>query len=245
MDIFFEIHRDLPRESPGNNESTRRAFHLLKDLPSQPNILDIGCGPGMQTIEIAKMTNGKIIAIDTHEPFLEDLNRRAENANVKDKIQTMNYSMFSMAFENDFFDVIWSEGAIYIYGFEKGVKDWHRFIKKGGYLVVSEVSWLTLNPPKEVQDFWNDSYPAITSIEGNIEIIKKAGYKFLTSFIIPEKAWWDDYYTPLDKRIFFLKKKYHGNEKFIELVNTELVEIEMYRKYSKFYGYVFYLMQKT
>lgn len=78
MDVFFEIHRDLPREGPGNNESTRKAFHLLNGLPSQPNILDIGCGPGMQTIEIAKMTNGKIIAIDTHEPFLEELNRRAE-----------------------------------------------------------------------------------------------------------------------------------------------------------------------
>jgi ubiquinone/menaquinone biosynthesis C-methylase UbiE len=52
MNIFFEIHKDLPREGPGDNESTRKAFSMLVDLPAEPDILDIACGPGMQTIEL-------------------------------------------------------------------------------------------------------------------------------------------------------------------------------------------------
>ena len=64
-EFFFVIHRDLPREGPGNNEATRKAFALLRNLPPQSLILDIGCGPGMQTVELAKISNGKIIASQT------------------------------------------------------------------------------------------------------------------------------------------------------------------------------------
>lgn len=71
MNIFFEIHQNLPREAPGDNASTRQAFSLLTNVPPQPKILDIGCGPGMQTIELAKLTNGQITAVDTHQPYLD------------------------------------------------------------------------------------------------------------------------------------------------------------------------------
>ena len=49
MRFFFEIHQGLPREGPGDFDSTRRALALLGGLPERPRILDIGCGPGMQT----------------------------------------------------------------------------------------------------------------------------------------------------------------------------------------------------
>jgi hypothetical protein len=47
--IFWEIHTSLPREGPGDNESTQKAYRILKELPENPRILDIGSGPGMQT----------------------------------------------------------------------------------------------------------------------------------------------------------------------------------------------------
>lgn len=244
MEIFFEIHNDLPREGPGNNESTKKAFYFLKQLPLNPRILDIGCGPGMQTIQLAKMANCKIIALDTHQPFLDELNRRAKREGVQERIETVNTSMFSMDFKNNFFDVIWSEGAIYIFGFEKGLKEWHRFLKRRGYFVVSEVSWLKQNPPEEVKDFWNKYYPSIKLIKENIQIIKNLGYNFLYNFIIPESGWWDKYYIPLENRISLLQKKYQGNIEANKALDQELEEIILYRKYSEYYGYVFYIMQK-
>ena len=73
--IFWEVHCDLPREGPGDNDSTKKAYMMLKDLPENPRILDIGCGPGMQTIELAKLSGGQIFAVDNHQPFLEQLKK--------------------------------------------------------------------------------------------------------------------------------------------------------------------------
>ena len=125
LDIFFELHQDLPREGPGDNPSTRKALSFLKELPPQPLILDIGCGPGMQTIELARCTKGKIIATDTHQPFLDKLKQRAQAEGLSDKITAVNMSMFDLEFEAKSFDAIWSEGAIYIMSFEQGLRAGH------------------------------------------------------------------------------------------------------------------------
>ena len=69
--LFYKIYNALPRGGPGNVESTRKAFELLPDLPDNPNILDIGCEKGIQTIELAKISDGRIVAVDNHRPFLD------------------------------------------------------------------------------------------------------------------------------------------------------------------------------
>ena len=132
MNIFFEIHKDLTREGPGDSQSTRQAISLLKDLPVHPLILDIGCGPGMQTLDLAAYTSGEIIAVDTHQPFLDQLQRRIEIKGLAERVHLANVSMFDLKFPEQNFDVIWSEGAIYIIGFENGLRTWRRLLKHGG-----------------------------------------------------------------------------------------------------------------
>ena len=66
---LYELCERLPRCGPGDNQSTRRAFNTMTKLPKEPSILDIGCGTGMQTIELAKISNGKIIAVDNYQGF--------------------------------------------------------------------------------------------------------------------------------------------------------------------------------
>ena len=210
MDIFFELHRDIPREGPGDNASTRRAYALLTSLPDQPRILDIGCGPGMQTIQLAKISLGNILAIDTHQPFLDELANRADRDGLKEKISTLNKSMFELDFEPDSFDVLWSEGAIYIFGFEKGLREWQPFLKKGGCLAVTELSWLRPDPPAEAKTYWDENYPQMKTQDENLVILREAGYREVGHFVLPESSWWDDYYTPLEKRIVTLQRKIPG-----------------------------------
>lgn len=245
MDLFFEIHKDIPREGPGDNDSTKQAITMLKDVPSNPTILDIGCGPGMQTIELAKNMNGKIFAIDTHKPFLDRLLETAINKDVSHKIEAKEMSMFSLEFKEDSFDVIWCEGAIFIIGFEKGIQEWRKYIKTGGYLVVSEVSWLREDIPEEPKNFWESDYPGIKGIADNMKIIKKSGYSAVGYFIIPERGWWKDYYNPLTDRISKLRKKYINNKEANDRMDNTLREIELYKRYSDYYGYVFYIMKKV
>lgn len=244
MDIFFEIHKNLPREGPGDKESTVKALSFVSNLPENGKILDIACGPGMQTMDLADNTSADIEAIDTHQPFLEVLEEKITTAGLKHRVHTRNHSMFNLDYEEESFDLIWSEGAIYIIGFEKGIKDWKRFLKPGGHLVVSEVSWLQKEISKEPQAFWGKNYPDIDHISKNIKKIEHSGFTPVAHFVLPEEAWWKYYYNPLIKRVEDLRIKHQGDAEWERILEEELEEIELFKNYASEYGYVFYIMKK-
>ena len=242
-DIFFEIHKDLPREGSGRDEYTQKAFEMIPKI-NQPNILDIGCGPGLQTIKLAKLSDGKITAIDIHQPYLDQLKNHVIKEKLSDRINILNKSIINMDFPEEEFDILWAEGSIFIIGFEKGIIDWKKFIKQGGFLAVHEMTWLRDNPPKEISDYWERVYQQISTIDNNLEIIKKCGYKIIGYFPLPDDAWWELYYNPLEKRLKMLEKKYKNNPETLGMIRGEYEEIDLFRKYKKWYGSVFYIMQK-
>lgn len=251
MDIFFDIHRDLPREGPGSAASTRRAFELARPhLPATPRILDIGCGPGAQTLELARLCDGEITAVDTHLPFLKQLEQQATSAGLGGRIHPLEMSMFDLRFEPGSFDLIWSEGAIYFMGFEEGLKAWHPLLAPGGCLAVSEVSWLRPDIPAELRAFWESEYPAIRSIEANLECIAatrpvswREDWRLLGHFTLPASDWWDDYYAPIEARLAELRHKYAGDDDAQAELDLHQREIDIFLRYSAFYSYEFYVVQ--
>jgi SAM-dependent methyltransferase len=243
-DIFFELHQDLPREGPGDADSTLRAFRMMEGLPSNPRILDVGCGPGMQTLDLAKHTRGNILAIDTHQPFLDELLRRAKGAGLSDQISARNESMFELNFPEGSFDIIWSEGAIYNIGFEAGLKKVHPLLTAGGYAAITEISWLKPNPPDEVFQFWQKDYPGMGSVEENLLAVERASYRTLGHFTLPDSSWWDNYFNPLKERIAMLREKYPQDPEAQSVLDEQDLEMELFQKYSDCFGYEFYVMQK-
>jgi ubiquinone/menaquinone biosynthesis C-methylase UbiE len=244
MNLFYELHKDIPREGPGNNESTRKAYQLIQKYISNPSILDIGCGPGMQTLELAALTDGTILATDTNEGFLDVLRVEAERLGFSGKITVEKANMKSLPYEAEQFDVIWSEGAIFFIGFETGLREWRKYLKDEGILVVSELSWLKENAPAQPVDFWKSAYPEADTIDGNIQKAKKLGYDVIDTFVLPEAGWWEHYYNPLEERIAIFREKYKGNQEALNMLQEFQTEIDLYRKYSDYYGYVFYLLRK-
>jgi SAM-dependent methyltransferase len=244
MEYLYELGEALPRCGPGDNEHTRRAFGAIGKVAGQPLILDIGCGPGVQTLELVRISNGKIIALDNHQAFLDKLMERARNEGLEEKIVPKNMSMEEMTFEDSTFDIIWSEGALYCMGFQNGLKRCRQLLKDEGYLAVTELVYIADNPPDSVITYFEDEYPDIDSIKGKIEVIEKEGFKLISNFTLPESAWLDSYYLPIEKELPRLNKKYKGNETALGVFDGFRNEIDFYRKYSKFYGYEFFIMQK-
>ena len=243
LEIFFEIHTDLERESPGRDRYTRQAFQMLPEL-ARPRILDIGCGPGAATMELARLSDGDITGLDFHQPFLDRLDVKTREAGLSDRVHAVYGSMFEMALPEGSFDIIWAEGSIYIIGFERGLTEWRRFLRPAGYLVASEVAWLREDPPQELSLFWQENYPGIRTIPENLNSIPTCGYEVIGHFTLPEDAWWVGYYGPLEKRLQGLRKKYKGDPEALAVLDAEQTEIDMYRKYSQWVGSVFFLMQK-
>jgi len=241
-EIFWQVHCDLPREAPGSDSSTPRALSMLPRLPASARILDIGCGPGAQTVALARATSSDIIAVDTHPPFLDDLVHRAAQAGVADRIHPLQASMFNLDFDRPF-DLIWLEGAIYIIGFERGLREWRRLLKPGGLVAVTEVSWLKPDPPEAARKFWGEAYPDMATIEENLKRLTAAGYRSPGHFTLPESDWWDNYYHPMAARIEMLRQVYCDHPEAQAALDLACAEIEVYRQYSAWYGYVFYLGQ--
>jgi len=241
--FFWKIHSGLPREGPGDNESTRKAYKMLKGLPEKPRILDIGCGPGMQTIELAKLSGGQIVALDFHDPFLEQLRKTIQGEGVTDMVKPVKGDMCNLEYADSSFDVVWSEGAIFVIGVEKGLQEWRRLLAPKGYVVVSELTWLQHDVPDEVKEYMTHEYPAIKTVEENIEVVQKSGYRLIGSFVLPVKSWWDNYYGPIEAKLPSLKARYSGDEEAMQVIKMQEIESEMFRKYADYYGYVFYIMQ--
>ena len=157
IELLVELHDGLPRLGPGNTESTLKALAFCKGLPEYPDILDIGCGTGAQTLVLASATDGHITATDLIAQFLDQLNKTIKEQNLENHIETIEADMNDLPFPDSSFDLVWSEGAAYIMGFDNALTQWKRLVKPGGYLVATEASWFKPNPPPELKKFWQEN----------------------------------------------------------------------------------------
>ena len=152
--------------------------------------------------------------------------------------------MDNLPFQNEELDLIWSEGAIYNIGFERGLNEWKKFLKTGGYIAVTEASWFTEERPTEINEFWQDAYPEIDTIPNKVAQMQKNGYIPVANFILPEYCWTEHFYIPqIEAQEIFLKK-HTGNKTADELIANQRHEALLYSKYKEYYGYVFYIGKK-
>jgi SAM-dependent methyltransferase len=236
--FFYEIFEQMPRQGLGKPEYTKRALSFCQ-LPPHPLILDIGCGSGAQTLSLAENTYGLITAVDNHGPFLEQLRKKAKQQGLDSQIKILHADMNHLDLKQKF-DLIWSEGSIFIIGFEKGLREWKKFLKPGGFMAVSEAAWIKENPPLEALTFWEKEYPAITDIPSNRDIIRSAGYTLIHDFIMPKDAW-DEFYSALKIIIDKMKNKDLKNQQALNTLDMFDREIAAYQKFGEFYGYVFFI----
>jgi SAM-dependent methyltransferase len=153
--------------------------------------------------------------------------------------------MFNMDFPNESFDIVWSEGSIYNIGFERGLKEWRNLLKPKGFLAVHEMVWLRPDPPKEVHDYWKRQYAGICTIPENVALVAPGGYTLVSHFALPEDAWWVIYFSPLEQRIQELRSKYADDPHTLKILDNQQHEVDMHKKYYRWYGSAYFIMQKV
>jgi len=239
--LINEFFTELERQGPGGPEETIRALSFVGNLSNKTKIADLGCGTGAQTMVLAQNTEATITALDLYAGSIDKLNATAEKLGLQNRVKGIVGSMDDLPFRHEEFDLIWSEGAIANIGFEKGLQHWKGFLKKDGYVAVTYESWFTDERPAEIEKWWLDAVPEMSTIAHNISIMQKTGYIPVAAFTLPEHCWTDNYFALQRARQEEFLKTHAGNKTAEDLIAFMRREADLYSKYKQYYGYVFYI----
>lgn len=243
--LFFELFSNLPRQGPGDAASTRKALALVPRIGADSRVLDIGCGTGLQTRVLAQHTPAGIVAIDSHPPFVTELNRAAQALGIAGRVEGRVADMHRLDFAPASFDLIWCEGAIYVIGFEAGLRAWRPLLRPGGHLAVTEACWTRPKAPPDCAAFWTELYPAIREVPALLQAIAGCGYQTVGHFPLPKTAWWDDYYRPLQANVTAFRLRHPGEDDAQAVADHVQREIDMWHAYADFYGYEFFVVRRV
>jgi ubiquinone/menaquinone biosynthesis C-methylase UbiE len=242
---FYEIFEALPRQGPGDRRSTERALRVLPLLTCDHRILDVGCGSGTQTVDLARATSAQIVAVDNHAPFIAQFRKRIADLKLEARVSGQVQDMNDLHFPDGSFDIIWSEGAIFIVGFSKGLAAWRRLLKPNGHLVVSEFCWFVADPAAELQELHTEGCPDVGDMDAKKKAIAANGYRLLENFVLPDLAWWENFYVPLGECLERFRRFHAGDAEAIAVASKLQREIDLYEQYRGVFGYVFFVMQRS
>ena len=243
--LLIDLHKGANRQGPGGDAETEKALDLaVLDREAPLKIADVGCGTGASTLVLARLLDAQVTAVDLFPDFLDVLEAKSKNLGFSHKIKTLCSSMDNLPFEEAEYDVIWSEGAIYNIGFENGVKAWRRYLKPGGRLVVSEITWTTGSRPLELEKHWEVEYPEIDVASSKFAVLEKNGFSPMGYFVLPSYCWLANYYQPMQKRFADFLERNDNSEDARAIVDAEKYEIGLYEKYQAYYSYGVYVARK-
>jgi ubiquinone/menaquinone biosynthesis C-methylase UbiE len=246
LDLLIDLHLANPRQGPGGDAQTELALRLAGlDKAAPLTVADIGCGTGAATLALARLLpQAQITAVDFLVPFLTRLQQRGEAAGVAERVTPLAASMSELPFADGQFDLIWSEGAIYNMGFENGVKSWQRFLKPGGVLAVSELTWTTHVRPPELQAHWEREYAEVGTASDKIRVLERQGYSPLGYFVLPESCWLANYYRPLQAGFGEFLDRHGHSEAARAVVAEHEQEIALYEAHKAHFSYGVYVAKK-
>jgi ubiquinone/menaquinone biosynthesis C-methylase UbiE len=220
-EAWFQRQKDGIRK--GLLKYTRRAFRMLPRL-DKPRILDIGCGSGVPTMELARLSNGEVIGLDIDQDMLEVFRGKVEKAGLWDKVKVMYCSLLDMEFPDESFDIIWAEGSIFVIGFQKGLQEWKRLLKPGCFMVVHDERG---------------------NVEEKLRQISSCGYELLGYFDLDEETWWSEYFAPLEKLILETRKRGIDSPGVLEALQEVQRELDMFRNNPERNSSVCFVMKKS
>ncbi|WP_434341180.1 MerR family transcriptional regulator [Motilimonas cestriensis] len=237
MADFMGVFQRLERWGPGCDADTLKALSTLPTAPTQ--IIDIGCGKGFSTRLLARHTQAQIVAVDNEQSALDELGERLAEQELDTRITLSCASMTDLPFSPASFDCIWSEAAAYIMGIEQALTQWRKLLTDRGYMIVSDLAWLTDSPSQEAIAFWAGEYPDMQTIEKRLGQMRQAGFDVMVHFTLSEQAW-HDYYQPLKARVAEIKASMPNSNAIADMEQ----EITIYERYLGEFGYQMFVLRK-
>ncbi len=238
--LFYAVFEPLPRQGPGSRACARRALAMCTDLPAQPDVVDLGAGAGAQTLYVAELTGGRVTAIEAYAPLVERIAQRARDRGLADRIDAVVGDMNDPPVDGASFDLVWAEGALYNIGIPRALEVCRTLLRPQGYVAFTEAVWRTPDPPAEARALFED-YPAMGYVDDVLTHLDTAGFDVCGQFVLPDEAWWDDFYGPMLARIDELRAEHGDDPDALAVLDEIATEPAAHRRLGEHYGYAFFV----
>jgi SAM-dependent methyltransferase len=243
QEIFLDLFLALPRQGPGSLACTARALALCRGLPAAPVVLDAGCGAGAATLHLATLCGGTILALDVLPRAVERLRQRSVAAGLAGRIRPIVGDLGRPPFAPESLDLVWSEGALYNLGIESALERLRPLLRPAGHLAFTDAVWRTTEAPEEVRAAFAD-YPQMGLASDLVAVVQRCGYELLDHFPLPDEAWWEDFYTPMEARIGELRARHAADPAALQALDVLAAEPELHRRHAASFGYEFFVLRR-
>jgi len=125
-----------------------RTYELMNIKPGD-QLLDAGCGPGIDTIELARLIDdtGHVYGIDVDKDMLAEANALAEKENLQGRITHQLAEVLKLPFETNQLDACRAERLFQVLpsstNKEQVLDELLRVVKPGGRIVLADTDWAT------------------------------------------------------------------------------------------------------
>lgn len=145
----LQVYWGVSKGHMGGLKSTDELIELCR-IDEDKHVLDVGCGFGITSCYIARKHGCRVVGVDITEEMINKAKERAKREGVQDRVEFGIGDAQTLPFKDDFFDIVISESVIaFLVDKAKGINEYVRVAKPGGYVGINEGTWIRAHPPAE------------------------------------------------------------------------------------------------
>ncbi|RYV49472.1 methyltransferase domain-containing protein [Pengzhenrongella frigida] len=168
-DQYTHGHQESVLRSHRWRTAENSAGYLLPALYPGQRLLDVGCGPGTITIDLAtRVAPGEVIGLDKSERIVEVARVAAGAAGVTNLAFQVG-DVYALPFEDGSFDVVHAHQVLqHLTDPVAALRELRRVTRPGGLVAVRDADYaaMTWYPPSAGLDEWSELYHEVTQANG-------------------------------------------------------------------------------
>ena len=227
--------------SPAGKEFTLAAARFSGVNPSS-KVLDIGCGYGDASCNLASEFRCKVTACDISNENINYARQAAIDRNVSHLITFVTADFQTLDYSNTPFELILAEGGLLSFiSRRKGIEQSSNWLIPGGWFAFSDLVLLTENIPEEILSIFENDRFHYESEQSYRNLLSEIDLDIHFMSLIPPSGW-DNYYAHMARRLedsrgFFADRK-------IKLAFHREIDVFYRLEAYRYIGYLFCIARK-